>query len=673
MSCLILTESMETPAVQIRRGAAIPRWSMAAMCCFALLMAIPNPRAVVAADEEADTKFELKPARSVFDMRDLRAFISQDLSRTYSRGSLANWGIETRKVHGRVIDHEGKPVVGAQVAIAEPIGYSGNCYDENFDTTDELGRFVLEGHIRRNRLAIRRGPGQIWRAELKPDQRSVEVTWPQPAKLTLAVDPKLCQPKSQLSISTAQYWAGMSTMNYSAQLDGEYRAAVQDVMPGDYVVSTKKMISIGGKEKSRYVEIGRFSVNAGESKVVRCEPVGQAMIQGKLKGALYVTIDRQKNTYHDVARTVDIVALREDGGFQVGPLSAGRYVLRFFGASGPEIRGGRFGGPAGDQLARKQRIAIHKTDMQVELNLSTAPKGVVAFVHQTLDSERSRGASWSHADVQAAQLSLHVDRAGVVKELLRALDDPNSPQPWQHVILQALGSMTETPGVLDGLLASIEKPRTAMESALAQGSRRRRWLSPAIIRTLQDSKVSLGKIVDGIFQHRKSDDLILRSATFGALGRLAAAHPDLHAKVVPYLIEALSDADDGTRGDAAATLGRINAKQAVKKLYDLREDPSGKVAVWSAWAIWKVTGAREQAEAAMITRLRGDKFGGKWEAVYLLSEFEEPAKETIAALVELTKYDGKAPFTGDEYERNRLKNQAKRTLKAIAPNALPNE
>ena len=44
---------------------------------------------------------------------------------------------------------------------------------KNYDVTDEQGRFVVEGHLRRNRLAIRRGPGQIWRAQLRPDQRTI--------------------------------------------------------------------------------------------------------------------------------------------------------------------------------------------------------------------------------------------------------------------------------------------------------------------------------------------------------------------------------------------------------------------------------------------------------------------------------------------------------------------
>ena len=154
------------------------------------------------------------------------------------------------------------------------------------------------------------------------------------------------------------------------------------------------------------------------------------------------------------------------------------------------------------------------------------------------------------------------------------------------------------------------------------------------------------------------------------LGGSPSLPPNCKPRLTDTLIKALSDPDDMTRATAAENLGRIKAKAAVTRLYETREDRSGRVAVWSAWAIWNTTGAREQAVAVLTSRLTGDGYVGKWEAIYLLAEFDSPTQDTIDALVALSKYDGKAPFSGNKYEQHRLKTQAITTLKKIAPKAL---
>jgi len=617
-------------------------------------------------------EIERKLARSEFDMKEFRNFISHDLSRPMSVGSLALRGITTRTVHGQVLDHEGNPIIGALVAIAEPIGYSHQCYDENFDKTDELGRFLVEGHQSRSRLAIRRGPGQIWRFNLKPDKRNVEIEWPKLATCKVTVNPKLCKPGAAITITTTKYWAGMSIMRYETRLDQNHQATVNNMIPGEYFISSSKTIAVGDEkeEKSWPVDIGQFTIDAGETKDVRCEPVG-VRIKGRLEdatkkvaedGKMFLRIARQKNVYHDWSRSVDVLPLDREGKFQTAALQPGRYVFRFYRVQKEEPRGGLrgFGAVGGDHQWYKTRVTINEGDSDFKLTFPQhGKKGIVGFVHQTLDSEPLAIHSWAHSDVQVAQLKRHEDRLGVSQELLRILADPHTPQPWLHVTVEALGQMLETPGIVDALLKTLEKPHRVRSRA-------------SIFRALQTSKDSAGKIIDGIAKYRKSDDLILRNATHSALGRLAATSPEAKEKAVPFLIDALSDSDERLRSDAAASLGRCKAEQSVEKLYELREDRNGKVAVWAAWAIWQTTRAREQAVAVMTTRLRAKTFDGKWDAVYLLSEFDDPTEEIIDALVELTKFDEKPPYHGDNYQRIRLKRTAESTLKKIAPDVLGN-
>ncbi len=95
-----------------------------------------------------------KPSLSRFEMRVFNNFISYDLSRPKLHGLMENMGLETRTVRGRALAHTGRPIVGALVALCEDIGYSGNCCDENFDITDQLGRFFLVGGLDRTRVVV---------------------------------------------------------------------------------------------------------------------------------------------------------------------------------------------------------------------------------------------------------------------------------------------------------------------------------------------------------------------------------------------------------------------------------------------------------------------------------------------------------------------------------------
>jgi HEAT repeat protein len=631
--------------------------------CLMLQVSVMLPH-LVANEKPPKPKVEPKTARSDFDIGEFRDFVSYDLSRPQPTGSLRDFGIETRKIYGQLVDHQGKPIADAQVAISEPVGYSGECYNENFDKTDQLGRFVVEGHIRRNRIAIRREAGQTWGVQLEPDQQSIQVVWPEPAKLLIHVDAKLCEPETTLRIQSTRYWVGLSALQRVVKLDQERAAIVEDLLPGKYAVVTSKTIKIGETEHRREIEIGRFSIDEGETKSVKCVTTGRVPVYGAFKPNTYIVADRQKEDYHDVATCADLVVVEKDGTFELGPLETGRYVLNFFApvdpAAAPPIRGGFGRGfTGGDQLVWKKRIVITADDMEVKVPAPEQPAGIAEMVRGILDTADPM-AGWSHADVQAKQLSVMSEREKVVTELLQILADPHSPQEWEHVVLKALSEMTDSPQAVDGLLNLLDKPEQA-------------WSRPSIMTALQATNQAPRKVADAIAGYRKSEDLILRSTTYRVLAWLAFKHPELQPSIIPLLIEALDDADDVTRYSAATSLGEFKAKAAIPKLYETRKDPSGLVAVSSAWAIWQIEGTREQAIEVFTEKLLGETYNGKQRAIMHLAEFDDPSDETIAALVELAKFESKPPYNGERSAKLGFKQSAIRTLEKIAPDAVPED
>ena len=137
----------------------------------AFLFVVSGSRPTIAAESAVTPKAE----RSQFDMEEVRRFISRTLSRPASEGSLRVWGTQTRKVHGRVVDHDGQPVAGAHVAFVEPIGFSRQCYDENFDKTDDQGRFLVEGGLLKSRLVVQRSDTQVWATQITGKDEKVEI------------------------------------------------------------------------------------------------------------------------------------------------------------------------------------------------------------------------------------------------------------------------------------------------------------------------------------------------------------------------------------------------------------------------------------------------------------------------------------------------------------------
>lgn len=627
----------------------------------AFLLAASDCRLTIAADLAVTPKAK----RSQFDMEEVRRFISRTLSRTASEGSLRIWGIQTRKVRGRVVDHDGQPIAGAHVAFVEPIGFSRQCYDENFDKTDDQGRFLVEGGLLKSRLVVRRSDRQIWATQITGKDDNVEIVWPQPAAVHISVDADLLQQDAPIvRVTSARYRGGMSTLTEQYELDEKNSFEITDQLPGDFTISVQRTIKLGEHSESRYVEVGSFHAEPGADLAVRCRPTGNRRVSGKcppaLKGPAILYVDRIRTKYEDGYRTFDLVAC-EDGTFTTVPLPPGSYVLRFKRPPQPKpavprnraISGFR---PVYAEPEWLHRFVVPDADKPLIVDTSPPQDKVAARVQSVLDSRGAMNVSWSHTDVQVAQLQRDSDREAVERELLRLYSDPTTPQQWMYTIRRTLGGMLDSPEVRNVLFEQLR-------SADHLGDR------TAVLGIFRDSRRATREIIDAIAEYRHDENIYIRSSALNALGRLIDADEVVRPVILPWLIEATTDQYDRLRSDMVATLGRIKAEEAVPALEVAMKDPIGKVRVMAAWALWRITGERERPIKLMTVRLRASDHSGKVEAANFLGEFDELPEITLKQLRPFTLVEVKPPYRGEKLLKFQLKNAATRTLKKVSPDA----
>ncbi len=577
----------------------------------------------------------LKPARSDFDLREFSDFINFDLSVPRPRGPLQREGRLIRTLVGQVVDHAGAPIVGAQVVFTEPIGQGTEDFDENYDKTDELGRFFVEGDELRERLVVRRGDGLVWNVPVATDDRVLRVQWPAPGRVTIVIDPELLPPGSEIGIVSVEYWAGMSPLRRKATTDASGAAIVDDLLPGTFrVVANRPLVTDEGGREYAAREFGQFTIAAGQQQELRFAPEAMIPVVGKTEtpGAC-VIVQRQRTRYLQNRAVVDGVFCDDAGAFVAHVLGPGWYCLTVKMRPAPEnSRQGGFREVVPPPIHRV-RFVVDESTTTVAVDFDKPRDPTVEFVHRTLDSDGPLNVSWSHTDVQAAMLVGHADRAGVAAELLRILGDDQAPHDWKYPTLQALGGMTETPGVTEGLLALLAKP--------AGGLRPGQLFAP-----LHRATEDLDRIVDAVSAYNEDEDWRTRWGVQYYLGRMAHEHPQLKDRVIPLLLAGLRDPVERIRSGAAATLGWLDAKQAADDLRALRDDPNDKVRLWAARAMWQTSGDPQPLVeiATDLLNRENDDYEAKKDAAYALREVDDIPQEAIDALTRYAGNQDKPPF-----------------------------
>lgn len=602
-----------------------------------------------------------KAERSQFDMREVKDFISHTLQLPQSEGSLHVWGMQTRTVSGRLVDHTGQPIEGAFVAFLEPQGFSHNCYDENFDQTDEHGRFLVEGDLLRSRIVVRRGRTQHLAVNVADDADSVDVVWPEPATVRLTIGPEFLGAEDRAVCVRPTRQTGLSSLFVPLELDEKNSIAITDQLPGEFAVCTLRSIRAGKHFESRYVEVGTFEVEAGEKLSMDYHAVGKRRVSGKcpaaLMGPTILTVDRIQSSHEDAYRCFDHI-LCEEGTFETAPLPPGRYVLRFREPPQPKAPGIRLPvtrslRPVPTVKEWRHRIVVPEADEPLNVDLSSSATDAPSRVESILDAQGDIRVS-AFQDFRIMRLGMTFTEDEVRQELLRLFKAPDTPQQWKYPIRKLFGQKLEDDEVFAAMIDQLANAEKLSDRV-------------AVLNEFRDSQTRIGDIVETIAPYRNDPEVRLRWSALETLGRLIDRDESLRETILPWLIEAASDPYEGIRFDMVATLGRIKAEDAVPALEVAMEDPIGRVRVMAAWALWRITGERERPIKLMTVRLRASDHSGKVEAADFLGEFGELPEITLKQLRPFTLAEVKPPYRGENLLRFRLKHAALSTLKKVRP------
>jgi hypothetical protein len=619
------------------------------------ILTLPTHVALAQAEKNSPTgkasELSPKPAKTPIDLTEFREAGLPDFSQPRASGAQGA-GRELRTLHGLVVDHLGQPMAGVLVAVRDKIGFENEAGYENFDKTDEQGRFVVRGDLLKDRVEVRRSREQIWSQNLEPDQTYVKFVWPKPCKLRLELDVKLCLAGKEFVIASTERGANSELFYLTRAQPHEGVTTLNWLMPGSYRVLCPKKVKSGGTDVERSVDVGEFTIGAGEEKTVHIEPQPGIEITNSLPKwgkddpaehrGTYVEIETVKTRYYDSPATVDIAAVDAEGRFHARVPRPGHYTLRInsvAAAAAPPIPPGavRIGvvrpAPAMAVEAAEKRLIGAAAAGAIRLEVKEGAKvvdvtagGPVEAVSPTTEQVRAilarqpdLNVSWSNTDVQVASLAANPDRAGVVAELFRIVNDEDSPYEWNYPAVGGLGNMTDTEGVVEGLLALLDVPFREFERG-------------RVISVLNNPQRNVPQVIDRMVALTNERDLRLRMDAYYALEAIASRQPGYKERIVPTLIRGLSDPYQAIRAGTAGVLGSLKVMQAEAPLRALLVDPDMHVRLVAARAIFQMTGDDKPLIRVGTELLSHENLSLRSEAITHLDSLGTLPPATLTAL-----------------------------------------
>ncbi|MGI9473480.1 MAG: hypothetical protein ACR2NZ_18205 [Rubripirellula sp.] len=365
----------------------------------------------------------------VFDLPTYKTFIDMELSRVRPNCSMAEMGIRGRPVRGRLVNHLGAPMSDVIVALVEPIGHSLDCFYENFDVTDEQGRFNVAGSVSKNRLIFRQSNGRTWRLRVTDLQDDRLVRWPPPSTITahlssalrneLSVEEADDEASPRLSLQTEQYWGGMSIMVIAPERVSDGDTVFKHVLPANYALTIPKTIDVAGQRITRRIELRRVHVQPGEHQQLSLVPNGGTRLSGKCPIGSYLVVSRMQQTYEDCPAAIELVAI-DEGHFETRPLPKGDYrVEAHVHGNNPALR------RMGDSAVRRWNIRIDGTEGSLKLDELPQPSKLEAAVTFILDSS-------DDSRVSLRSLTARWPEHEVLSEFANRLNDDAIPYFWRR-------------------------------------------------------------------------------------------------------------------------------------------------------------------------------------------------------------------------------------------------
>ncbi|KPJ52406.1 MAG: hypothetical protein AMS16_06410, partial [Planctomycetes bacterium DG_58] len=195
-------------------------------------------------------------------------------------------------VRGQVLDHRGKPVVGAKVFLVgrnmltltdgEPEFFHGSKTE-----TDEEGRFELTGLGPESRSLVASSPSlHAWSVPVPKGGRDATIRLPEPARLRIRYDIEGDLPEARFYLELAtrlkKLTGVVGAQRPTAPNKGE--TVLENVMPGEYDLSRMKPLRIGDWGSTALLDRRKITCEAGETLTVDFVRRSGHPITGELTG-----------------------------------------------------------------------------------------------------------------------------------------------------------------------------------------------------------------------------------------------------------------------------------------------------------------------------------------------------------------------------------------------------
>lgn len=311
-----------------------------------------------------------------------------------------------RKVEGRVLDADGKPVADAAVFLVgkRPANITGgkavqSSFEDGEDksvtrvTTAKDGTFTLTGSGDDvERVAVSTPKVDLWVVPAPDDVKAkVEVRLPRPAKLAIRYDIPGASADGEFFIQMTTYetpgWVGVNSEVNHKVANGK-SLTLANLPPGSYWITRTKKSTVGNRGFSAMLDRQKITLKpGGEAEAIFVRKTG-APVTGKVEGidpakidGASVRIKPGKPTTDPLDPTFDEAVVGPDGTFKTDRLLPGEYTIRVSAYAKQGPNGGRLGGIEGPALSGTAKVVVpaEGSPKPVTIQLKPAAAGDLGF------------------------------------------------------------------------------------------------------------------------------------------------------------------------------------------------------------------------------------------------------------------------------------------------------
>lgn len=245
-------------------------------------------------------------------------------------------------IHGRVLDHKGRPVPGATVFFVEHRMLrlqdgKARYFKGPKSETDKDGRFVLHGaRSKMNRIVVSAPSLPVWNVPGPGGPQEVTIRLPEPATLVIRYDIEGDEPKARFHLHLMTWempdWRSVVDTMQNPEAPNKGRVVVKGLTPGTYDLARTKSVRAGNFGRGFFCNRRRITLQPGKTAVAEfVRPEGHPIVgevAGLAKGSVPgVFIEVASAGNEKGSTTLDALACEVNGRFKTARIPPGTYTV----------------------------------------------------------------------------------------------------------------------------------------------------------------------------------------------------------------------------------------------------------------------------------------------------------------------------------------------------------